>query len=246
MESFQKVLKSPLYALIWSTTPWTLPANQAIAVHNDLVYTLLDVKGEGGSSSTYIVAEDLVESLAETLGALEYKQVGKIAGSELVGVEYKNVLNGETMPIIAAGHVTADSGTGLVHTAPGHGMEDYEACRSLEIVPFSPVDADGKFTAEAGKKFEGLFTFEEGTEAVIKELKEQGYIIKEHAYKHRYPYDWRTKKPVMLRATAQWFANVESLQKQAVEALRGVNMVPSVCKYLSNKGSKSQSQSSRS
>ncbi|CAO3658029.1 unnamed protein product [Umbelopsis ramanniana] len=228
LESLQKDLKSPLYALIWSTTPWTLPANQAIAVHNDLVYTLLDVKGEGSSSSTYIVAENLVESLAETLGASEYKQVGKITGSELVGAEYKNVLNGENMPIIAAGHVTADSGTGLVHTAPGHGMEDYEACRSLGIMPFSPVDADGKFTAEAGKKFEGLFTFDQGTEAVINELQEQGHIIKEQAYKHKYPYDWRTKKPVMLRATAQWFANVESLQKQAVEALRSVNMVPSV------------------
>ncbi|KAH8548878.1 Isoleucyl-tRNA synthetase [Umbelopsis sp. PMI_123] len=228
LKSLQKDPNSPVYALIWSTTPWTLPANRAIAVNNDLVYTVLDVKGKTSSNSTYIIAESLVDALVETLEASGYQEIGKITGSQLVGAEYRNVLNGENMPIIAASHVTDDSGTGLVHTAPGHGMEDYEACRSLGIMPFSPVDGDGYFTAEAGKQFEGLFAFDQGNETVINTLQEQGFLVKEQPYKHKYPYDWRTKKPVMLRATAQWFANVENLQKEAVDALRTVNMVPSV------------------
>jgi isoleucyl-tRNA synthetase len=216
--------------LIWSTTPWTLPANRAIAVNSELIYTVLNVK-KNNSTETYVVAENLVESLLSTLDAAsDYTKVGRVTGLELVGAEYQHVLNGETLPIISAPHVTAESGTGLVHTAPGHGMEDYEACRALGIMPFSPVDGDGYFTAEAGKQLEGLFAFDQGNDAVIQTLQKNGALLKEEPYKHKYPYDWRTKKPVMLRATAQWFANVENLQKEAVEALRGVQMIPNVCK----------------
>ncbi|CAO3688567.1 unnamed protein product [Umbelopsis vinacea] len=228
LESLNLDPKSPLYALIWSTTPWTLPANRAIAVNSELVYTVLNIK-KNNSTETYVVAENLVESLLATLDAAsDYTKVGRVTGLELVGAEYQHVLNGETLPIISAPHVTADSGTGLVHTAPGHGMEDYEACRALGIMPFSPVDGDGYFTAEAGKQFEGLFAFDQGNDAVIQTLQKNGALLKEEPYKHKYPYDWRTKKPVMLRATAQWFANVENLQKEAVEALRGVQMIPNV------------------
>ncbi|GAB5593821.1 isoleucine-tRNA ligase [Umbelopsis nana] len=219
---------TPLYALIWSTTPWTLPANRAIAVNGELKYTVLNVKENGATKASYVVAQNLVDSLVTTLNAQEYEMVGDVAGSALVGAEYKHVLNGEAMPVIAAAHVTADSGTGLVHTAPGHGMEDYEACRALGIVPFSPVDGDGCFTAEAGAQFEGLFAFDKGNHAVIQTLQDSGALVKEEPYRHKYPYDWRTKKPVMLRATAQWFANVENLQKEAVEALRSVQMVPAM------------------
>lgn len=229
LEKIKRNPASPLYALIWSTTPWTLPANRAISVHNDLLYTVLDVKTKESNNETYIVAKDLVESVLTKLDAVEHKSLGEISGADLVGATYKHALNGETMPIIAAQHVTADSGTGMVHTAPGHGMEDYEACRALGILPFSPVNDEGFFTADAGKQFQGLFAFDEGNSAVIDYLKEVKGLVKEEPYKHKYPYDWRTKKPVMLRATAQWFANVGDLQQKAVKALRDVQMVPSVC-----------------
>jgi isoleucyl-tRNA synthetase len=198
-------------------------------VHNELIYTVLDVKTKDSVNETYVVAKDLVESVLTKLDAVEHKSLGEINGADLVGATYKHVLNGETMPIIAAQHVTAESGTGLVHTAPGHGMEDYEACRALRIMPFSPVNGEGYFTAEAGKHLQGLFAFDEGNSAVIDYLKQTKGLVKEEPYKHKYPYDWRTKKPVMLRATAQWFANVEDLQQEAVQALRDVQMVPSVC-----------------
>ncbi|KAG2177337.1 hypothetical protein INT43_007994 [Umbelopsis isabellina] len=228
LESIKRNSASPLYALIWSTTPWTLPANRAISVHNDLIYTVLDVKTKESNNETYIVAKDLVESVLAKLDAVEHNSLGEITGADLVGATYKHVLNGETMPVISAQHVTAESGTGLVHTAPGHGMEDYEACRELGILPFSPVNGEGYFTADAGKQFQGLFAFEEGNSAVIDYLKEVKGLVKEEPYKHKYPYDWRTKKPVMLRATAQWFANVGDLQQDAVKALGDVRMIPSV------------------
>lgn len=228
LENIKRNPASPLYALIWSTTPWTLPANQAISVHNDLIYTVLDVKTKESNNGTYIVAKDLVESALAKLDAVEHTSLGEITGADLVGATYKHVLNGETMPVIAAQHVTAESGTGLVHTAPGHGMEDYEACRALGILPFSPVNGEGYFTADAGEHFQGLFAFDEGSSAVIDYLKEVKGLVKEEPYKHKYPYDWRTKKPVMLRATAQWFANVGDLQQEAVKALGDVRMIPSV------------------
>lgn len=198
-------------------------------MHNDLIYTVLDVKTKESNNGTYIVAKDLVESALAKLDAVEHTSLGEITGADLVGATYKHVLNGETMPVIAAQHVTAESGTGLVHTAPGHGMEDYEACRALGILPFSPVNGEGYFTADAGEHFQGLFAFDEGSSAVIDYLKEVKGLVKEEPYKHKYPYDWRTKKPVMLRATAQWFANVGDLQQEAVKALGDVRMIPSVC-----------------
>lgn len=178
-------------ALIWTTTPWTIPSNKAISVHPELNYSLVKIEND-----TFIVASDRVDALQAELKK-EIVVLDQVTGQELLGCEYKHPLFDEKMPIIGAQHVTAESGTGLVHTAPGHGMEDYEACLAHGITPFSPVDDEGKFTKEAGESLEGKEAFTDGTEAVIQMLGSS--IILQQAYSHKYPYDWRTKKPVMLR-----------------------------------------------
>lgn len=207
-------------AMIWTTTPWSLPSNRAISVHSDLDYSLVEM-----NSTKYIVATERVEALQQEFGA-QIQIVDQVKGSDLVGAEYHHPFSGNTMPVIGAKHVTAESGTGLVHTAPGHGVEDYEACLEHKIAPFSPFDDKGRFTKEAGEGLAGKDAFTDGITAVIDMLGDK--IVSQSAYTHKYPYDWRTKKPVMLRATAQWFANVENLQKEAVESLKKIRMIPEV------------------
>ncbi|KAI8970947.1 tRNA synthetases class I-domain-containing protein [Pilobolus umbonatus] len=216
-----------MYALIWTTTPWTIPSNKAVSVHPDLKYSLVRVKA-GDKKGLYIIGSERVDALKEQMALDDMEVVDQVMGSDLVQSRYQHPLNDEKMPIIGGDHVTADSGTGLVHTAPGHGMEDYEVCLREGIAPFSPVDDRGKMTKEAGIHLEGKDAFTEGTSTVIELLKNSANLVMEREYIHKYPYDWRTKKPVMLRATAQWFANVEHLQKKAVEKLKQVKMVPEV------------------
>lgn len=180
-----------IHALIWTTTPWTIPSNKAISVHPDLNYSLIKVESE-----TFIVASDRVEPLEDQLNK-EVEILDQVLGKELLGCEYQHPLNGERNPVIGGDHITAESGTGLVHTAPGHGMEDYEVCLAHKIAPFSPVDDAGRFTAEAGDRLAGKDAFTEGTTTVIEMLGPN--IVLQQAYTHKYPYDWRTKKPVMLR-----------------------------------------------
>ncbi|KAI9258793.1 Isoleucyl-tRNA synthetase [Phascolomyces articulosus] len=217
----------PLHAVIWTTTPWTLPANKAIAVHPELTYSIIRIQ-KGNETSQYIIGKDRVEAFTTEINADTVKTLHEMEGKDLVGLSYMHPLWNTSMPIIAGDHVTAESGTGLVHTAPGHGMEDYDACQRLGIEPFSPVDDEGRFTHEAGPELEGLVAFDQGTDAIIQTLADASVLVHECEYVHKYPYDWRTKKPVMLRATAQWFANVEDLQKNAVRALHSVRMVPDV------------------
>ncbi|RUS15214.1 isoleucine--tRNA ligase [Endogone sp. FLAS-F59071] len=220
------VAPTSVHTLIWTTTPWTIPANKAVAVNPDMTYILV----RSADGSHLIVAKERLTPLREELGTkaepVELTEVLEIAGPGLIGMKYSHPLTGEILSVISGDHVTAESGTGLVHTAPGHGMEDYEACRPLGIKPFSPVDDIGHFTAEAGADLAGKFVFTDGNTLVIEQLTKNGYLVREKKYKHKYPYDWRTKKPVMLRATAQWFANVEELQQRAVEQLKTVRMVP--------------------
>lgn len=178
-------------ALIWTTTPWTIPSNKAISVHPELMYSLVKIEND-----SFLVASDRVDALKDELKK-DITVLDQVMGQELLGTQYKHPLIDEIMPIIGGHHVTAESGTGLVHTAPGHGMEDYEACLAHNITPFSPVDDSGRFTKEAGEGLEGKEAFTDGTEAVLQMLGSD--IILQQAYSHKYPYDWRTKKPVMLR-----------------------------------------------
>jgi len=131
------------------------------------------------------------------------------------------------MPILPAAYVTSDSGTGLVHSAPGHGAEDYSLFRDRNVVPFSPVDGDGKYTDSVHpESLRGLSVLKEGNETVVKLLRESGELLHQHMYTHKYPYDWRSKEPVIVRATEQWFASVENIKEDAIKAISGVKMIP--------------------
>lgn len=145
-------------------------------------------------------------------------------GSDIVGTSYQHPLYPRTSPVLAGGdYITTESGTGLVHTAPGHGQEDYLTGLKNGLDLLSPVDDVGKFTIEAGEEFVGMSVLGEGNQAIVDALEGVGALLKAEDYGHKYPYDWRTKKPTIFRATDQWFASVEGFRDQAVEAIDTVS-----------------------
>ncbi|WP_298615531.1 isoleucine--tRNA ligase [uncultured Thermosynechococcus sp.] len=209
---------------IWTTTPWTIPANLAVSVNPDLTYALVEVN-PGGRYQYLIVAQDLVDRLSDTLGCA-LKVVATAKGADLENTCYRHPLfERESKIVIGGNYVTTESGTGLVHTAPGHGLEDYAVGQRYGLPILSPVDENGCFTAEAGP-FAGLNVLKEGNEAVIAALQACGALLKEEPYVHKYPYDWRTKKPTIFRATEQWFASVEGFRDAALRAIAEVKWIP--------------------
>lgn len=240
-------------ALIWTTTPWTLPANMAIAIRNDIEYSVVEIHGfsEGASTTDQlIVAKDRVDHVLSHLPEHAEARliVESIHGSELVtgGTSCYNVFAATESPILHAGFVTATTGTGLVHMAPGHGMDDYQVCQQHNIGPaFAPVDDEGRYTAEAftshvdGKNFLGLDAQTAGVKAVLDVLNEpskylptgvhepqNSLLLVSHKFTHKNPIDWRTKQPVIVRATAQWFADVSAIKDRALAALDDVHFIP--------------------
>lgn len=179
-----------------------------------------------------LIAEALASSVLSKISlSLESIPRIQILGTELLETTYLNPLlptdSQSPLPILPAIYVTSDSGTGLVHSAPGHGAEDYTLLRDLNVHPFSPVDDQGKFTdAVEPSSLRGLNVLKEGNEAVVRILREGGVLLHEHEYRHKYPYDWRSKEPVIVRATEQWFASVESIKEDAINAISGVKMIP--------------------
>ncbi|CAG8632578.1 12489_t:CDS:10, partial [Funneliformis caledonium] len=228
------VPRDNLHVLIWTTTPWTLPANQAVAINPNMEYSIVCPTNVDHNTSTihyYIVAAKRIDALQKVLGT-ELSVKSTFEGRKLVGATYMHPINMQQCKIIEASHVTEESGTGLVHIAPGHGMEDYETCKKLSVPIICPVDEFGNFNSEVGNPtFEGKFVLTNGTSAVIEYLKENNNLIKEVKFIHKYPYDWRTKKPIILRATAQWFANVGAIKQKAIESLQEVKMVPEAARY---------------
>jgi len=218
-----------LRVAIWTTTPWTMPANMAVAVNPEMEYSVVEDTGDGGVGKL-IVANGLVKTVEEKLGTT-LKILKTLPGSALLGTTYQHPLYPlkPPSPILAGGdYITTESGTGLVHTAPGHGQEDYLVgiANGLDLV--SPVDDVGKFTIEAGERFVGLKVLGEGNEAIVTALKETGSLLKVEPYGHKYPYDWRTKKPTIFRATDQWFASVEGFRDAALEEVKKVKWIPEV------------------
>ncbi|CAD5973971.1 Isoleucine--tRNA ligase [Planktothrix tepida] len=218
---------SELGVAIWTTTPWTIPGNLAVAVNPALNYAVVEV-GETEKPVQFkylIVAEDLAEQLSTTLGyPLTIKATFK--GKDLEHCTYKHPLFERESPIVLGGdYITTESGTGLVHTAPGHGQEDYIVGQKYGLPILSPVDDHGNFTSEAGK-FEGLNVLGEGNGAIVEALIEVNSLLKEEPYQHKYPYDWRTKKPTIFRATEQWFASVEGFRDAALKAISEVQWIP--------------------
>ncbi|WP_427160675.1 isoleucine--tRNA ligase [Aliinostoc sp. HNIBRCY26] len=214
---------------VWTTTPWTIPGNLAVAVNGDLNYAVVEVSrrdGETQSNFKYlIVAAELVERLAATISAeLTVKTTFK--GKDLEHSTYRHPLFDRESPVVVGGdYITTESGTGLVHTAPGHGQEDYIVGLRYGLPILAPVDDNGNFTEEAGE-FAGLNVLGDGNQAVIDALTAAGSLLKEEAYAHKYPYDWRTKKPTIFRATEQWFASVAGFREEALKAIASVKWIP--------------------
>jgi isoleucyl-tRNA synthetase len=226
LEPFQ----DDLSVSIWTTTPWTIPANLAVAVNPELNYAIVEVTAPEGQTYTgckyTIVAADMVAGLAAKF-KLTLDTKATIKGAELEHSTYKHPLYDRQSPIIIGGdYITTESGTGLVHTAPGHGQEDYIAGQKYGLAILAPVDGDGNFTAEAGALFQGANVLGDGNELVIEALRASNSLILEEAYPHKYPYDWRTKKPTIFRATEQWFASVKGFKAAALKAISEVEWIP--------------------
>jgi isoleucyl-tRNA synthetase len=216
-----------LGAAIWTTTPWTIPANQAIAVNPELTYAVVEVAEHfrPNANKYLLVAADLVGKLSTTL-ATELQVKATISGKNLEHCTYRHPLYNRESPIVIGGdYITTESGTGLVHTAPGHGQEDYIVGQRYGLPIFSPVDDNGNFTDEA-ERFAGLNVLGEGNGAVIEALSAAGVLLWVESYVHKYPYDWRTKKPTIYRATEQWFASVEGFREEALKAIAAVQWIP--------------------
>jgi len=237
---------------IWTTTPWTMPANLAVGVNPDLEYSVVDSHPAVlDGKSRLLVANGLIGALESKFELPEGEHLTVLTtlpGSELVGTTYQHPLYDRISSIIAGGdYITTESGTGLVHTAPGHGQEDYLTGLKYGLELLSPVDDVGKFTIEAGAStvvgddFVGLSVLDEGNIAVVEALEKVGALIKAEDYGHKYPYDWRTKKPTIFRSTAQWFASVEGFREDALKAVETVKWIPDTGKnrinsFVKNRG----------
>lgn len=222
---------APPALLVWTTTPWTLPANRAACVDPGAEYAV--VRDPHGTGGTLIVASALVGAVERDAGLGEgaLEVVARLSGRDLLPCSYAHPLEaGRECPVLPGDHVTMDAGTGVVHTAPGHGMEDYAAWHaSAREGAFAPVDDAGRFTdavAAMHPSLPGREVLGDGNETVLGLLEGSGALFSQRPFTHRYPYDWRSKQPVIVRATPQWFASLASLHPPALAAVQGVDMVP--------------------
>jgi isoleucyl-tRNA synthetase len=222
-----------LRVAIWTTTPWTIPANLAVAVNGDLDYSVVTHPSFEGAK--YVVARDLVARLSQKVFKLDggepLQVLATVKGEELAGLQYAHPLfERESEVVVGGDYITTESGTGLVHTAPGHGQEDFLTGKKYGLPLLSPVDDAGCFTEEAGPRLAGKDVLGDGNTEVIQALNETGTLILLEPYNHKYPYDWRTKKPTIFRATDQWFASVDSFRQDAISAIDTVRWLPAVGK----------------
>jgi len=213
--------EKPVYVIIWTTTPWTIPANLAIALHPDFIYVAVDIGQE-----IYILAQELLETVMKKFGIGNYRVLEKFSGRRLEGLKARHPLYERESIIILAPYVTLDVGTGCVHTAPGHGQEDYESGVGYGLEIYSPVDDDGRFTEDV-PFFSGQFVFDANS-AVNKKLAEAGALLKEEVMVHSYPHCWRTNDPIIFRATEQWFISMEKtgLRGNALKSINEVAWIP--------------------
>lgn len=213
------VLDGDTKIIIWTTTPWTIPANLGITVHADLNYVVVKVAGD-----KYVIAEELLNSVSTELGWEDASVVKTLKGSELEYIVAKHPLYGRDSLVMLGEHVTTDAGTGCVHTAPGHGEDDFLVGKKYGLDVLSPVDDRGVFTSEA-PGFEGLF-YDNANKQITEKLQEAGALLKLDFITHSYPHDWRTKKPVIFRATAQWFASIKDFRNELLDAVKETKWVP--------------------
>lgn len=213
------VLNSGDELVIWTTTPWTLPANLAICANGEFEYSVVNVNGHH-----YVIASELLENVSKTIGFENYVVEKKINGASLEGITYHHVFLERISPVILGEHVTLDAGTGLVHTAPGHGEDDFIVGKKYNLDILCPVDSKGFMMQEAGE-FAGLF-YEKANDAILNKLTELGVLLKRQDITHSYPHDWRTHKPIIFRATAQWFASIESFKEDILKEIHNIEWSP--------------------
>ena len=218
--------------IIWTTTPWTLPANLAVSLHPDYKYVALRVKAEHGGSpreEDYIVARDMVEAFTKNVGISSFEIVRELASKDLEHMRMAHPVQPDrTSQMVLGSHVTLEQGTGAVHTAPGHGMEDFIVCREYDIPTVVPVDGAGRFTNEFSL-MEGMGVWE-ANKPIIRYLDEKDILVHSSDFTHSYPHCWRCHKPIIYRATEQWFMNVDhkGLREAALERINNaIRFIPS-------------------
>ncbi|KAK5642697.1 hypothetical protein RI129_008864 [Pyrocoelia pectoralis] len=209
-----------MYALIWTTTPWTLPCNQAICFNSTVLYSVVKL---GDKPGLFVVATNLIKELSKTLNT-ELKIITTFTGESLQGVTYYHPFTKEVLSFLPSSHASDVKGTGLVHTAPAHGHDDFIVALKHKLPISSLVDEDGCYSSSMQAALKGLFVLSDGTNTVINMLKED--ILHTENYVHSYPYDWRTKQPVIIRASKQWFIDTNQIKDKAIEVLQDVKVFP--------------------
>ncbi len=213
------VLETDVQIIIWTTTPWTIPANLGISVNPDLVYVVVETGGQ-----KYLVAQELLETVSEEIGWENPSIIKTIKGKELEYIVATHPIYNRDSLVMLGDHVTVDAGTGCVHTAPGHGEDDFYVGQKYGLDVLCPVDDKGVMTEEA-EGFTGLY-YDKANKAVTDKLEELGALLKLTFITHSYPHDWRTKKPVIYRATAQWFASIKDFREDLLTAIKETKWVP--------------------
>ena len=221
---FQRTLQSKvekLFIAIWTTTPWTLPANEAVAVNPKIIYLLAIDENQ----KTFIFAKDLLDKIANKLNR-EFTILCEINGLYLEGIKYKHPIKNKICNVVlGSDYITTESGTGIVHTAPGHGMDDFIVGKKYNLPITCVVDERGNLN-EKSSLFEGLNVLKDANDVIIKFLIENEILLFQEKYQHRYPYDWRTKKPTIFRATEQWFASIDGFRSSALKSIDEVEWMP--------------------
>ncbi|XP_045540457.1 isoleucine--tRNA ligase, mitochondrial [Papilio machaon] len=221
-------------ALVWTTTPWTLVANKAICYNPNMKYSVCELSDK--STDLFLIASAQIEYLEKVFG-VEIKKIIEFDGKELQGMKYKSLLTSEKLPFLEASHVTEGKGTGLVHTAPAHGPDDFLVALKNNMTVECNVDESGRYI-NLGDRFDGLYVLGDGQDEVINVLEDS--IIHKNVYIHSYPLDWRTKKPVIIRASQQWFIDTAALKDKALAGLDKVSLLPPSSAVQSRQGFRAQ------
>ncbi|SJN53853.1 Isoleucine--tRNA ligase [Vibrio ruber DSM 16370] len=215
--------------VIWTTTPWTFPANRAVCLRDDLEYVLIQLEADeatGRQAERIIVASELAKDVMDRAGVEHFHNLGFATGADLELTRYHHPFYDFTIPAVLGDHVTTDSGTGIVHTAPGHGQEDFVVGQKYQLEVANPVGSNGVYLPDT-ELFAGQHVFK-ANDSVIEVLKEKGALLHHHAYEHSYPHCWRHKTPIIFRATPQWFVSMDQagLRHKALEAIKGIKWMP--------------------
>ena len=211
--------RAKVFGVIWTTTPWTMPANVAIAVHPEFEYAWV-----ANGDEVYLMATGMLDSVQKATGVTELRILKTFKGTDADGMKFHHPFLDRLSPVVLADYVTLEAGTGCVHTAPGHGQEDFDTGVKYGLPIINPVDAAGKFTAEGGK-YEGMFV-EDANIPILKDLAAIGALLGKGTIRHQYAHCWRCKNPIIYRSTEQWFASIDGFRAEALKAIDDVQWIP--------------------